>query len=36
MIFGKKAELNANQLEDLLGYVEAYNSYDIPSASTFS
>ena len=36
MIFGKKAGTKMqNQLEDLLGYVEALNSYDIPSASTF-
>ena len=36
MIFGKKAGTKMqNQLEDLLSYVEALNSYDIPSASTF-
>ena len=36
MIFGKKTGTKMqNQLEDLLGYVEALNSYDIPSASTF-
>lgn len=36
MIFGKEAGTKmTNRLDELLGYVDALNSYEIPSASTF-